>query len=59
MKKLSTPMRLATRTECAKNPRGVLERAKQEGPLVITDAKGRARGVLCVSTETLPFDLVD
>lgn len=42
-------VRTVERTEFAKAPAETLRRARLEGPIVVTDAKGNPRGVLSVT----------
>ena len=48
-----------TQAQCRREPTAVLQRAKREGGIVVTDARGRARGVLYAPTDRQPFKLVD
>jgi hypothetical protein len=51
--------RLVTRTECTRDPGAVLLRAKREGAIVVTDSRGRKRGVLYAPSDRKPFIVAD
>jgi hypothetical protein len=48
-----------TLKECASNPSAVLQRAKDEGAIVVTDAQNRPRGILCSSASWRALALGD
>ena len=49
--------RTVTRSEFLRNARAVIQRAEQEGPVVITDDKGTPRMAIHCPREKLPFSV--